>query len=168
MARTGTPINGIATWVPSNKPVMNDFNGLISDVGTALQNKADYSSGSWTPTIYGGTTAGSPTFTSSGQYYRIGKLVYCNGSLSLTSRGGMTGGILIGGLPYPAYVISHSLIPRYSGLALTSGQIFAGFQVYTNILQPLVSSNTASSYLYDTQITDTLSFHNFSFIYRIS
>ena len=64
----------------------------------------DYEEGSWSPTIYGGTTAGSYSYQSNrtgGKYTKIGNLVYVEGVLrieSITSAG--AGDLYMGGFPY--------------------------------------------------------------------
>ena len=58
-------------------------------------------SGTWTPTLYGGTTPGTPTYTSrSGSYTRIGKLVLLQFAVQISAKGGMAGAVFVGGLPF--------------------------------------------------------------------
>jgi hypothetical protein len=62
-----------------------------------------YESGTWTPTLYGSTTAGTPTYSErSGSYVRIGKVVHLVGRVLLASKGGMSGDLIIGGFPFPS------------------------------------------------------------------
>lgn len=57
-------------------------------------------SGSFTPTIFGGTTAGTSTYSSQNGYYtRIGNIVICQGTVVTSSTTG-TGQVIIGGLPF--------------------------------------------------------------------
>jgi hypothetical protein len=57
-------------------------------------------SGTWTPTIYGTTTAGTPTYTARvGTYKRIGNMVYFNAVLVISAVGGIAGNVKISGLP---------------------------------------------------------------------
>lgn len=56
--------------------------------------------GSWTPSLKGGATAGTPTYASrSGYYLRRERLVIAWFALQLSSVGGMTGGVLLTPLP---------------------------------------------------------------------
>lgn len=61
-------------------------------------------SGAWTPTVYGATTVGTPTYSvaPSGWWYKIGKLVIISMLFVMSSKGGMTGAVMIGGLPFSA------------------------------------------------------------------
>lgn len=80
-----------------NVPV--DFNsGLSFDGGSnVLEN---YEEGTWTPTIYGATTSGTPTYYAQlGRYVRIGNLVWVNFRL-VASLAGADGQLRIGGLPF--------------------------------------------------------------------
>lgn len=56
--------------------------------------------GTWNPRIYGSDTYGSPTYTSYGNYIKIGNLVYINGYVNVTSKGGMAGALNIDRLPF--------------------------------------------------------------------
>jgi hypothetical protein len=58
--------------------------------------------GSWTPTIYGATTAGTQAYTVQyGAYEKRGNKVHAWGYAKLSSKGGtMAGSVMIGGLPY--------------------------------------------------------------------
>lgn len=61
------------------------------------------SSGEWTPTLYGETTAGSPAFaTTETRWVKVGGLVYITGALILSAVGGMAGIVHIGGVPFAA------------------------------------------------------------------
>jgi len=63
-----------------------------------------YETGTWTPYLYGATTAGSPTYHSrtGGLYVRIGSLCFIALTIYITARGGMAGTLRIGGLPFAA------------------------------------------------------------------
>ena len=60
-----------------------------------------YKDGTWTPTIYGRTTAGTPTYVErSGKYTRLGNLVTIGFDIKISAKGGMSGGLAMGGLPF--------------------------------------------------------------------
>ena len=60
----------------------------------------DYEEGTWTPTYYGSTSAGTTTYTGQkGLYVKIGKTVYIECDLSWSAKTG-TGDGYIGGLPF--------------------------------------------------------------------
>ena len=64
----------------------------------------DYEQGSWSPTIYGGTTAGSYSYQANrtgGKYTKIGNMVYIEGVLRIeTINSAGAGDLYMGGLPY--------------------------------------------------------------------
>jgi hypothetical protein len=61
----------------------------------------DYEEGTWTPALFGATTAGSPTYgTRTGFYTKVGQLVVAGGRITLTNKGGMAGEIRLSGLPF--------------------------------------------------------------------
>ena len=60
-----------------------------------------YEEGTWTPTAYGGTTAGSFSATAqAGVYTRIGRIVYGEIRISSGSLSGAAGTMQFGGLPF--------------------------------------------------------------------
>jgi len=65
---------------------------------------ADYEEGTWTPTNIGGALVVVGTFSSSGTYTKIGKVVTVSGTLNGTTSVAITGGanVVCGGLPYSA------------------------------------------------------------------
>ena len=81
------------------------FAGGVYLGGTAAANKLeDYEEGTWTPTIFGGTDAGTYSLESArtgGVYTKIGNIVYISAVLrisSISSAG--TGSLNFGGLPF--------------------------------------------------------------------
>jgi len=65
--------------------------------GTAL---SSYVQGTWTPTIVGGSVAGSTTYVAQNGYYtRIGNIVYVQGFINISAATG-TGDATIGALPF--------------------------------------------------------------------
>jgi len=87
--------------------------------------------GTWTPYVYGSTTAGSPSYADrSGYYMRFGELCYISMMLALSSKGGMAGTLRIGGLPFPAstvtqYAIVGGAFRAHNG-SKVSGQLDSG------------------------------------------
>ena len=81
------------------------FAGSVSIGGTAAANTIDeYEEGTWTPAFIGTSTAGTPTYASSGQagkYTRVGNQVTAWAYLDVTNLGGAAGNINITGLPFP-------------------------------------------------------------------
>jgi hypothetical protein len=91
LAEIATASKGIA--FPSTQVASTDGNTLD-----------DYEEGTWTPTIVGGTSAGSYTLSSSfddGYYQKIGRMVTVRGIVQLSSIGSAgSGAYLFGGLPF--------------------------------------------------------------------
>jgi len=112
---------------------------------------------SWTPTLYGATTAGTTTYDlQAGHYVKIGTLVYCFFRLDWTAATG-TGSAKIGGLPFSARNFSpnqrHGVnISYYNSLSLPSGKVLGGYitdgQNYIDLLN---ISNTTHNDLTDLQ-----------------
>jgi hypothetical protein len=66
----------------------------------------DYEEGTWTPTITGGTTAGTTTYVSqSGRYTKIGRQVTLQFNVEYSATTG-TGSLLIGGVPFNSGILS--------------------------------------------------------------
>jgi len=65
---------------------------------------ADYEAGSFLPIIQGSGGASGQTYaTQSGNYIRIGDIVYCQGRMTLTNKGTLSGSnAVIGNLPFIA------------------------------------------------------------------
>ena len=75
--------------------------------GTGSANKLDdYETGTWTPLIrFGGATTGITYSTNFGSYTKIGRLVYINGVIGLTSKGTASGSFSLDNLPFNVGVI---------------------------------------------------------------
>jgi hypothetical protein len=71
----------------------------------------DYEEGTWTPTIQGGSSAGTTTYSSQqGFYIKIGKLVICTADLAASATTG-TGQLQIGGLPFTSLTNYQGAVP---------------------------------------------------------
>ncbi len=108
------------------------FNGDTADANSL----DDYEEGTFTPTIVGGTTAGSATYSSqNGVYRKIGSLVHFSISLAWTGGTG-TGSLQISGLPFN---VNTSYLPVFSvfpvNIALTAGNVIGGFSNLTAGIQ---------------------------------
>ena len=78
-------------------------NNALKLGGVQAANFAQVSSGTWTPTIFGETVAGSPVYTEhDGEWVKIGNMVFIVFTVYITSKGGMTGNLHLGGLPFSA------------------------------------------------------------------
>ena len=90
-AFTGTPTAPTATNINTNTTQI---------ATTAFVHSQFTQSGNWTPTAYGSTTAGTPSYAAQdGRYTVIGPLVWISFRLAV-GLAGASGGFTIGGLPF--------------------------------------------------------------------
>lgn len=83
-------------------------------------------SGTWSPTILGQTTVGTPTYTTQAGFYTVnGNTVTAWFQISLSSKGGMAGSIWVGNLPFVQSSadapFTSMYISRFAGVTLGSG-----------------------------------------------
>jgi hypothetical protein len=62
----------------------------------------DYEEGTWTPVVTGTAGSGITCSQQAGTYVKIGKLVYCSATITLSSLGTASGTVSITGLPFTA------------------------------------------------------------------
>ena len=81
-----------------------DFTGKLQRAGNIVWDADNFmiQNGSWTPTAFGSTTAGTPSYgVRDGYYTVIGSLVWINFRFAV-SLAGASGNFIIGGLPFTA------------------------------------------------------------------
>jgi hypothetical protein len=94
--------------------------------------------GSWTPTYFGGSDAGTTSYnTQTGSFIKLGPLVMAWGTLNIGGASG-SGGVTIGALPYP---ISNGTDDSIGSL-FTSGLEFASAGDTYVVLQAQVNTST--------------------------
>jgi hypothetical protein len=80
----------------------------------------DYEEGTFTPTIIGGTTAGTGTYnTQSGSYTKVGRLVSFRLQVFWSAHTG-TGGLFVGALPFTCSGIGGATIGLLNDISLTA------------------------------------------------
>jgi hypothetical protein len=93
----------------------------------------DYEEGTWTPVIFGGTTAGTGTYsTQSGTYTKIGNAVTLYFSVNWSGHTG-TGEMRISGLPFSASASNNATAAMYANNLTITGQAYAvvvGSQIF--------------------------------------
>jgi hypothetical protein len=101
--------------------------------GTAAANKLDdYEEGTWTPTLAGSTTAGTPAYDSqTASYTKVGNMVHVQGRVGITALNGMAGSTVnLGNLPFTAEGTgnNYSIVSfgYADGLSMTAGQTLTG------------------------------------------
>ena len=89
--------DGSGGLIDNAASVVNFQGGVKLGSGTTLQN---YVTNTFTPTVFGGTTAGTATYAYQvGEYTRIGNKVYFSLAVSFSSHTG-TGSLNVGALPF--------------------------------------------------------------------
>ncbi len=110
----------------------------------------------WLPTITGADVAGSPAYASrTGGGVRIGNLVFLYGNISVTTLGGASGLIGIGGLPVELAGTFHAIVP----VTNVTGRTYSGYYEsgkLTNFMR------NDGGYLTTTTSGDSFTIYNFS------
>ena len=127
--------------------------------GTGAANKLDdYEEGTFTPTLYGTSTAGSPTYTDQlGFYTKIGNVVNCTIRLMTSSIGTLNGQVRVGALPFTSDSSSNSrasITCGYgAGLGITAGNTLSGWvdNGSTFIRLTVWKTGLGTNYLDDTE-----------------
>lgn len=123
---TGSP-NGSGILFPATADPSSDVNMLD-----------EYEEGTFTPTWYGATTAGTTTYVADGQkgeYTKIGRLIFYSIFLNISNSTG-TGQVRIGGLPFNAWnnTTYGAINSFWSGflVALTANHYMASMAIASN------------------------------------
>lgn len=117
--------------------------------------------GSWVPEIrFGGNGVGITYATQSGEYLRIGRLVYLGFQVTLTAKGSSTGQATIIGIPYSAgaFGFNGSGVPGlWSGFSALGGTpVFSAAGGGINLRHPL-GAGTGYVEMNETNFTNTSS-----------
>ena len=112
-------------------------NSIAFDGETAAANRLDdYEEGTFTPTLTGSSTAGSPTYQhQAGWYTKIGNQVTAHFNIATTNIGGGSGNLRLGAFPFaPASNTEGIAAVQYNtlGSGLPSGREGPGFAVLQN------------------------------------
>lgn len=118
-------LNGANTWSSQQtlSAALNLSSGQVAFPATQIPSADpntldDYEEGTWTPTVFGGTTAGTSTQTTQlGKYVKIGSIVAFYFRVVFNSHTG-TGQARISGLPFTATATSPCAI-RFSSTSFT-------------------------------------------------
>jgi hypothetical protein len=97
----------------------------------------DYEEGTWTPTIYGTTTAGTPVYViQDGRYEKIGRMVHAWGRVQINAWVGPVGNVYFAGLPFTSINTGangcSTTLGYISTTTLNSGYSFFGMDVLPN------------------------------------
>jgi hypothetical protein len=117
--------------------------------------------GTWTPTLFGLTTAGTPTYSNQlGTYFKIGKKIEFWGLLTWSNLGGATGNMRIGNLPFNCRAGGQHrgffTSQYYNALSLTNAGVNGYVNPATsNIILLTHTTTTANNLITDTQLTSS-------------
>jgi hypothetical protein len=104
-----------------------------------------YSTGTWTPTIIGATTAGTTTYTGQNGYYtKIGNIVFCYAFIQISAATG-TGNVVLGGLPF---TVKNQTNGYATGSLYWGGNVGWTFPVGTTALSVLANANGTIANIY--------------------
>lgn len=120
-----------------------------------------YEEGTWTPTLVGGTTAGSYTVTATGAMYtRVGRQVTVTARMAITVNSSGTGTAKFGGLPFPKGASQYMAGSVYSSnVTYGAGVISVGVQAWTSGASSdfAIAGIKSGAAPYDVSITDITS-----------
>lgn len=76
----------------------------------------DYEEGTFTPTISGSTSGTGTLSSANGRYTKIGRMVFCELSYTISNKGTISGTIVIGGFPFACGFFGYQGAVRNQGL----------------------------------------------------
>jgi hypothetical protein len=80
-----------------------DFSVVPNAPGMTSELLDDYEEGTWSPTLFGSTTAGTNTYLfATGRYTKIGRAVVLQFKIRISTTASMAGNLRLGGLPFTA------------------------------------------------------------------
>jgi hypothetical protein len=166
---TGTVLQG-ATGADPAFTATPSVTSITLSGGTALNN---YTEGTFTPTLVGGSVAGTTTYgNQQGYYTRIGNLVFVQARISLSAATG-TGDITLGGLPF---TIKNQTNGYVAGGVYFGGGASWPFPIGTTSLTVLGVLNTTTAVIFasgsavggsDIQMANAALVVIYSFCYQI-
>lgn len=116
-----TPREGMQLWV-NNEDVMYVFNGSAWVLASA--GSITYAAGSFTPSVAGGTVAGTATYSArQGSYTRIGNRVFVDIYLNYSGGTG-SGQLQVTGLPFASTNYASGSVPYTQSIATGSASTY--------------------------------------------
>jgi hypothetical protein len=143
--------------------ILDDVDADVGALATLLT--AVGASSAWTPVVtIGGSSAGITYSTQSGRYQRVGKVVTIQCRITLSSKGGLSGAVLITGLPVAAES-PEAAAGAYVNNAAYTGSLTVLAGNSSTAMSLWVGNNGMSAQLTGANLTNTSDFA-FSLIYR--
>ncbi len=102
-AESSQTITGLKTFDrdPSAPFAVSASSAVVTNLDADTVDGAHYATGNWTPVIGGsGGTSGQVYSSQSGTYVKIGREVWVNAEVVMTTKGTITGDVQIQGLPF--------------------------------------------------------------------
>jgi hypothetical protein len=153
----------VASSTVGDNGVSHFDSGIFSVDANAFVSLATgfYQTGTWTPVLsFGGASVGITYSLQSGVYARIGKLIFVNFNVTLTSKGASTGTALISGLPFtvasPGVQFSYYMSP--GTFPANTIDIFASVPSGTAFDLIYLTSTSAVGTLTDTAFANNTTF----------
>ena len=167
---SGIKVNGAVTLGDNTARLNNIYmaGDLIVSSGSGIDFSAtagtgtselfdDYEEGTWTPVIYGSSSAGTATYSNqTGNYTKVGNLVCAVGRVSYSGHTG-TGSMRMSGLPFTATstnFMEPPIIVFGSDISLTANNYLVGTvkrsDTYVEYIQTPVGGGTTSAVTVDT------------------
>lgn len=119
----------------------------------------DYEEGTFTPTVFGSSTAGVTTYSiQTGQYVKVGQLVYFTITLSISNQTG-TGNLRFGGLPFISASGDDFVVSIITSNLTFSNQLTCRVNASSTNMSPITISTGAGSadVAIDTSFTASIS-----------
>ena len=126
VANTFTPAQTFSEIIASAKGMSFPATQVPSADANTLD---DYEEGTFTPTLYGVTTAGSPAYTTRlGTYTKKGREVTCHIDLQISAKSTIAGNVRISGLPFSNGGVVNAAVftGLVAGASVTAGTTFNG------------------------------------------
>ena len=126
--------------------------------GTAANTLDDYEEGTWTPTYESSGASFTYSGSTSGNYVKIGRMVFCRGTLRTNSVSGGSAGtsVLIGGLPFTVNNNSIATESGYGGVHVFIGASGTFNGEFPTSGQTVPNTTTAALYYRSTSDGNTI------------
>lgn len=161
----------------NRRPSLPSAGGRVAflTLGAGTDQLSTYEKGTWTPLIRGMTVAGSNTYTTQvGTYLRIGDLVFVQGYIVMSAKGGtMSGDIRISNLPFAVQNVTNGYgagsVGFYTSVDLGAGKSQLGILIFPGTTAALAlyenGDNTPGIPVVDAAISNSTAI-GFSAVYR--
>jgi len=168
---SGVPVvstTGVARMTALGIGAAAGASGLTFDGTNLLANYVEQST--WTPTVIGGSTAGTTTYTVQNGYYTcIGNTIFCHCNVAYSAATG-TGNLTLGGLPFTVksqtnYVPTFAC--RIDGTSLPAASVNLVCQLTLNTTTALFVGDTIAGVASAVQIANASSAIYISFFYNV-